>query len=160
MRRKALILIICALLVPFTLEAQINHETDSLYISALEYYLASCDSNHIKYPDIYSKIDTIFLEQTDEISVVPSILCGRVIVLITNENWRKIYEQNGNTLIHCKVFPIDVKGDEIEISIIPYKGKKVKDNLEIGLSDWTNVYFKYDCFKKRWVYIRVETGGI
>jgi hypothetical protein len=108
------------------MKAQINHETDSLYISALEYYLASCDSNHIRNPNIYSKIDTIFLEQTPEIAEVPEVINGRVIVLVTNENWRKIYKKHGNTLIHSKVLSIDVFGDEIEISIIPYIGKIVR----------------------------------
>lgn len=135
-------------MAPVFLKAQTNDETDSLFISAIEFYLASCDSNYIKYPDIYSKIDTIFLEYTNEISVVPSMLSGRVIILITNENWRKIYKQHGNKLIHTKVFLIAVKGDEIEITIIPYKAKKVKNNLEIGLADWTNIYFKYDYNKK------------
>lgn len=151
---------LCTLLGPFSLKAQVNQETDSLYLTALSYYLINCDSNHDSFPNIYRQIDTIFLEQKDQIRMVPNEINGRVIILLTSKNFRKIYKQNRNRLIHTKVFPIKIKRDEIEITIIPYRSKWAKNRLNHALSDWTSVYFKYNCDKKSWCFSRVVTGGI
>ncbi len=160
MKRTAFVFTLCTLLGPFSLKAQVNQETDSLYLAAISYYLINRDSNHNRYPDIWPQIDTIFLEQTEAIEMVPNEINGRVIILLTGENFRKIYKQHRNRLIHTKVFPIKIKGDEIEITIIPYHGKWAKNILSTALSDWTSVYFKYDCDQKRWRFSRVVTGGI
>lgn len=131
-----------------------------MYISALSYYLINCDSDHNSRPDIFPKIDTIFLEQTEELDMVTNEMDGRVIIRLTPENFRKIYKQHRNKLIHTKVVPIRINGDEIEITIIPYRSKWAKNRLNHALSDWTTVYFKYDCDQKRWRFSRVVTGGI
>lgn len=160
MRKQLLIFLIASLVGNFQLKAQVNKQTDSLFIQALGYYLVSCDSSYHRYPKIYNRIDTIFLEQTAEISQVPPVINGRKIIVLTPENWKKMYKQNGNRLIHSKIFPIELKGDEIEITITPYHGSMVKNKLSLSLSDWTTIYFKYDCDRKKWLFSRFETGGI
>ncbi len=160
MHKKVFIFIFCILGGQISAKAQVGYQTDSLYIAALSYYLITCDSNHQKFPHIYPQIDTLFLERTDEIKEVPSVIEGKAIIELTKENFRKTYRKHRNRLTHTKVFPIEIIGSEIEITIIPYHGAWGKKTLSLALSDWTSVYFKYDCDKRSWVFSRVETGGI
>ena len=104
MRKTVFVLALCIFWRPISTKAQVNQETDSLYIAALSYYLISCDSNHQKFPNIYPQIDTIFLQQTDAIKEVPGEIAGSVIVEVTNENFRKVYKRHQNKLLLPECF--------------------------------------------------------
>ena len=78
------------------------------------------------------------------------IISGSVYVIINNRE-----------LIQLKIFPLKVQDGFVVISLVPYHGKLEKRNkLSLVVSDWTKVYFRYNCDKKCWEYDRTENGGI
>ena len=150
------------------IRAQSVSENDSLYLIALEKYTVEIDSFYTRYSDNPSKYETIYLEETNLFKNIPNRINGKEITILTDTNKEHIYNKNGNKLIQLKIFPLKVKNDLIEITVIPYHGKLVKSvsenqinlNYSISLSDWTNVFFKFNCESKKWEYEKTENGGI
>ena len=140
--------------------AQKPTETESIYIVALEKYVMEIDSFYRKHSDGTEKYRPIFLERTDLIQNLPSDILG-VEVVELGDNWKEIYRKNGNRLTHLKIFPIEIEEGLIKVTLAPYHGElKKRNNLQLGFSDWTSVYFEYDCSKRLWVYDRTENDGI
>ena len=152
-----LLLILCAKISV----AQSYSENDSLYLKALEKYSNEVDSFYIKYSENKEQLAILYIDQTNLIKGIPGNIGGREVVIINNENLKEIYKKNNWKLIQTKIFPIEVKNGQIEITIIPYHGEMdKKGNLNLALIDWTNVFFEYDCEKKKWIYYKTENGGI
>src|SRR5215831_13000398 len=61
------------------------------------------------------------------------------------------------TLVIC---PIQNHDKTLTIAVVVYWVSYKKDRLELGLSDWSNVEFQYDCDKQRFVVTSVKLGGI
>jgi hypothetical protein len=141
--------------------AQTFSENDSLYLIAFEKYEIQIDSFYTKYSGNDSLYETIYLEYTDLLDSIPKQINGRELIVLTGTNFKKIYHENDKKLIHLQVFPMEINNGQIKITFIPYHGRLEKRNkLHLALSDWTRVYFKYDCRTNKWVYDRTENGGI
>jgi len=87
------------------------------------------------------------------------------VIILSDTNKIEIYERNKNEIVEVKLFPIEIKSGQIEITIVPYQCKfNKKDELNIEynylISAWTNVFFKYDCNKRKWKYDRTKNGGV
>ena len=52
------------------------------------------------------------------------------------------------------------EGKTLKIAVVVYWVSVTKDSLELGLSDWSNVQFQYDCGKQQFVVGSVKLGGI
>ncbi len=167
MKKSQLILVIIFLPMIF-IKAQSVSENDSLYLIALEKYTVEIDSFYSRYSVNPFKYETIYLEETSLFKNIPDLVNGKEITILTDTNKEYIYNKNGNTLIQVKIFPLKVKNDLIEITVIPYHGKLVKNvsknqinlNYSISLSDWTTIFFKFNCKTKKWKYYKTENGGI
>ena len=142
-------------------DAQTISANDSLYLTALEKYSIQLDSFYSKYSNNKRQYSKIYIQNTDLFKGISENIRGREVVILNNDNLKEVYKKNEWKLIQLKIFPIKIKQGEIEIKFIPYHGKMdKKGNLSLALSSWTNVYFKYDCNQKKWLYDRSENGGI
>jgi len=56
--------------------------------------------------------------------------------------------------------PMVNEGDFIKVSFTVNWVSYKKRRLNFGVSDWSNVYFRYDCEKREYVIDKVELGGI
>lgn len=141
--------------------AQTISENDSLYLTALEKYSIQLDSFYIKYSNNREQYSKIYIEYTDLFKGISEYIRGREVLILNNNNFKEVYKNNEGKLIQLRIFPIEIKHGQIEITFIPYHGKlDKKGKLSLALSDWTNVYFKYDCKQEKWIYDRTENGGI
>ena len=141
--------------------AQTITANDSLYLTALEKYSIQLDSFYSKYSDNKKQYSKIYIEKTDLFKGISPYIREREILILNNENLKEIYKENEWKLIQLRIFPIEIIEGEIEIKFVPYHGEMdKKGNLSLALSDWTNVYFKYDCNQKKSLYDRTENGGI
>jgi len=59
-----------------------------------------------------------------------------------------------------KAHPAEVEGERVKVSYTLHWVSYKKSNLAIGLSDWSDVYFRYDREKAKWVVDEVVLGGI
>jgi hypothetical protein len=59
-----------------------------------------------------------------------------------------------------KISPIKNIDDGLRINISVYEIGVKKRMLMFGLSEWSNVTFRYDCEKKEFVVADVKLGGI
>ena len=133
-------------------------ETDSLYLIALEKYTVELDNFYYKYSK-EKKPGVIFLESDEYLSKIPDSIAGYRIQEIGIENRKRIFRENGNKLKYVKVFPLTLEKGQFSISLIPYNAElNKKNNLLLGLSDWTIVFFKFE--NKRLIYEKTESGGI
>ena len=147
------------------LGAQSFTENDSLYITALEKYTIEIDSFYTKYNVNNIKYDTLYINKNGVVDNLPSRIHGRCVIILSDTNKIEIYERNKNEIVEVKLFPIEIKSGQIEITIVPYQCKfNKKDELNIEynylISAWTNVFFKYDCNKRKWKYDRTKNGGV
>ena len=57
-------------------------------------------------------------------------------------------------------FPMINNGERVKVSFNLYWFSYEKRSLTYSLSDWSHVYFRYDCEKREFVLDQVELGGI
>jgi hypothetical protein len=58
------------------------------------------------------------------------------------------------------VRPMENEGERLKISFTVYWISHEKGSLNYGLSDWSNVYFRYNCEKREYAIDEVKLGGI
>ena len=56
--------------------------------------------------------------------------------------------------------PMRNEGKTLKIAVVVYWVSVEKDSLQLGLSDWSNVEFQYDCDKQQFVVSSVKLDGI
>jgi len=59
-----------------------------------------------------------------------------------------------------KIFPLENNGPKLKIGIDVYYFSYKKNRLSYGLSDWSNVEFRFDCDKQEFAISSVQLGGI
>jgi len=156
---KAFTIAVILCLVGFTSRAQ-NKLSDKIYWAALDKYTLSLDSNKLKSAN-EDKVKTIYLEKANFIDSIPVAMNGYKIVAITSENQWKLYKEHNKYLIHTIIFPVKISNNIAVISFIPYHGKlKGRKHYYLGVSDGTNIHFKFDCNLKQFVFERIENWGI
>ena len=136
----------------------------SIYGIALEHYAIQLDSFYEKYePSPHAA--TIFIEQNNYMYNIGNYVNGRKVFIITSANKDSIYRSQNNHIKYVLVSPIIIpdndRQDQVRITITPYASKRVrKHEYEMLLSDWTHVFFRFDCDTKTWQYQKTENGGI
>ena len=53
-----------------------------------------------------------------------------------------------------------MRGERLEITFNVYWISYKKSSLKYALSDWSKVYFRYECDKREYVVDEVKLGGI
>ena len=131
--------------------------SDTLYQRALNHYAMKLDSNGIQG----TKKDTIYLQERDFVDSFPNQVSNKTLKVLTKENWKRVFRQQGNELMLVKLFPMQVDQQKLRISMNRYQSKLEKDGgllHEIVL--WINVYFKYNCRAERWEHWKTMVEGI
>jgi uncharacterized phage-like protein YoqJ len=136
--------------IAFLSKAQRKDE-DKIYWTALEKYTYSLGKAGFKKAD-EDKIKTIYLEKPDFIDSIPSAV---------NDNQRRLYKEHNKHLLQTKLFPVSILDSVAKVSFVPYRGKlKSRNHYMLSISDGTVIYFKFDCYQKKFVFYKVENWGI
>lgn len=137
--------------------ASINRQ---LYRVAFEKFTIEIDSFYAKYgnPNAWR---TLYLRDNDFLDSIPKAGNNRDVIIVQFDNRDSLYKSNHNHLVEIKVSPIYLDRDVIEIVFTPYVATRVKKNrYKYGLSDWTIIYFHFNCETRRWEYLRSHNGGV
>ena len=156
---KNLILTLVLVTASFVVKAQ-TQASDKIYWMALQKYTTKLATSHpTKVPLDSEKV--IYLEKSIYLDSIPPIINGYKIVLITPSNEREIYLNHHKILVHTKISPVRVEEDYLSITITPYSGKMLnRRHYNLGVSEGSTVYFKYDCDKKEFVFDKIKNWGI
>lgn len=154
---------VIAITVLFTLTAFVSiaqkRVSDKIYWIALERYTARLDSLSSKYSEQYAT-KNIYLQKPDYIDSIPSMINGYKVTLITPSNQTTLYKEHQSKLIHTVIFPVNVQDSILKVTITPYRGELKKNHYNLGVSDGTTIYFKFDCIRQRFITYKVESWGI
>ena len=134
-----------------------QEDSTNIYYKALWYYNAHLDSIKSKESELYISYSKGITEN------LPKQIGKRRIVIVTKRNQVRIYKANKNFIIHTTIFPsAPAKEDRAEVFIIPYIGeyKGKRKGINLVLSDWIVIQFKYDLENKTYKYVTTLTGGI
>jgi hypothetical protein len=148
--------LLISILIIWTTNSLAQEDSTSLYYQAIWYYNINLDKMN-------SKETELFIENNDGITEkLPKSIGNRIITILTWKNTKDIYKRNNNRLNHIRIFPARIKEDLIEVVITPYHGMYLgkRKGLNLALSDWVIIQFKYDCEKKKYIYYATIGGGI
>jgi hypothetical protein len=70
------------------------------------------------------------------------------------------YKKSGKSYAALVIQPMQNEGKTLKIAVVVYWISYKKGNLQLGLSDWSNVEFHYDCDKQQFLIDSVKLGGI
>jgi hypothetical protein len=148
--------LLIVILIIWTSKSFAQEDSTSIYYQAIWYYNISLDQSNLKEKEL-------FIENNDGITEkLPKTIGNRIITILTWKNTKEVYQKNNNSINHIKIFPARIKGDLIEVVVTPYHGKYLgkKKGLDLALSDWVIIQFKYDCEKNKYIYFATTGGGI
>ena len=70
------------------------------------------------------------------------------------------YTKLGKPYAALVIRPMRNEGKTLKVAVEVYWVSVKKHSLELGLSDWSNVEFQYDCDKQQFVVSALKLGGI
>jgi hypothetical protein len=70
------------------------------------------------------------------------------------------YTKLGKSYPALVIQPMQNEGKTLKIEVVVYWISYKKGHLQLGLSDWSDVEFHYDCDKQQFVVGSVKLGGI
>jgi len=70
------------------------------------------------------------------------------------------YRKLGKSYATLVIRPIQNEGPMLKVAVVVYWASYKKHRLQLGLSDWSNVEFRYDCGQQQFVVSSVKLGGI
>jgi hypothetical protein len=160
----ALVLILCACSDHVGQAKQHSVEND-LYFDALFASLEkmSKEWGHFN-EDSKTRIATDYrhmIVQRDEItSQFPTNLGIYTVTYLDSAGLVERYRKVKKEFSILKAHPAQVEGERVKVSYTLHWVSYKKRNLLIGLSDWSEVYFRYDREKAKYVVDEVVLGGI
>jgi len=70
------------------------------------------------------------------------------------------YRRLGKSYLTLVIRPIQNEGPKLKVAVVGYWVSYKKHRLALGLSDWSDVEFRYDCDQQQFVVSSVKLGGI
>jgi hypothetical protein len=140
-------------------KAQVQ-ESDKVYWTALEQYTRYLDTAYLQSSSILVEKRAIYLKKQDFIDSIPERLNGYSIVLITSENYKRLYKDHKGSLLQTVMFPVKVKGDTLEVTIVPYSGNLKPNHLYLKVGGGTTITFLFDCVQHKFIVSKVNGWGI
>ncbi|SDK45454.1 hypothetical protein [Flavobacterium noncentrifugens] len=135
------------------------NETDSIYLKSIEKYL---EQNVAYYKIHFPKeiiYKTIYIQSEKFLEKLPAKLNGYQIIQVENKDLHKYFKNNKSQITLVQISSISIENSLFYITISPYSvEKKSKNKMKFILSDWTNVYFRFEGGKL--VFNKIETEGI
>jgi hypothetical protein len=91
---------------------------------------------------------------------LPTEFDGHVVEYLDNTGLMARYRKLGKSYPTLRIRPIRNEGTALKIAVVVYWVSYEKHRLLSGLSDWSEVEFRYDCDKQQFVISSVKLGGI
>ena len=70
------------------------------------------------------------------------------------------YKKSGKSYATLVIEPMQNEGKTLKVAVVVHWVSYVKGHLQLGLSDWSNVEFHYDCDKQQFIISSVKLGEI
>lgn len=158
---KYLIVIISLLFLIKNTTAQINTETQDLYLKSFERYIAEFDVYKEKGIGIL-KPEKIFFIEGNLLDSIPQSIKGVDLIEINSINYKTFFKTK-NTKLSCIHFePIQIIKNEILITVISstrsYNSRNSHWTITYG--SWFNVFFEFDSTTQKWKISKTELKGI
>lgn len=133
-------------------------ETDSLYLSAIQKYTYELESFYRTNSE-QENPKIIYIQYEDYLRLLPNKINGYEIQKLGLANRKKYFRANKNKLVLLEISPLMIENSRFKISLTPHFAElKSRNRLNLSLSDWTSVYFKY--VDGKLIYEETENGGI
>jgi len=133
-------------------------ETDSIYLKAIEKYTIEIDSFYNKYSQSKHP-KQIYIQNENYLPKIPNELNGYEIIKLKSTNIVEYFKGNSSEFYLVIITPLSFEDGRFYIRLTPYYTKINRDNeLNLGLSDWTIIYF--DLKDGKLTYTETENGGI
>lgn len=91
---------------------------------------------------------------------LPTAFDGHVVEYLDDAGLIERYRKLGESYAILRVGPMQADGDALKIAVVVYQVSYKKHRLQFGLSDWSDVEFRYDCEKQQYVINSVKLGGM
>jgi hypothetical protein len=140
-------------------KAQVQ-ESDKVYWTALERYTKYLDTAYLQKSTALVEKRAIYLKKQDFIDSIPEKVNGYPIILLTSENYKRLYKEHKGSLTHTIMFPVKVSDSTLEVTIVPYSGNLKRNHLNLGVSGGTTITFQFDCVQHKFVVSKVNSWGI
>lgn len=147
-----------SLLVAQSSEA-VGGKEGNLYALALEASITKMRNEwgHISGTDYHHVVVEKDPVTTDEL---PSRFGDSSVEYLDTNSLIERYKRVKKPFDVLRIFPIRNDADKLLVNISVYEFSYRKHRLLFGLSDWSNVEFRYDCEQRRFIATSVKLGGV
>ena len=91
---------------------------------------------------------------------LPAEFDNHTVEYLDHERLAARYRKLGKSYASLVIRPIQNEGPTVKVAVDVYWIRYKKHRLELGLSDWSNIEFRYDCDQQQFVVSSVKLGGI
>ena len=96
-------------------------------------------------------------EITDDL---PTQFGSHHVEVLDQQSLVEMCKKAGKQLPVLEIHPIHNDGARLRIQVSLSWAKNYKRGLALGISDWSDVYFQFDCDKRTYTISEVKLGGI
>jgi hypothetical protein len=116
----------------------------------------------IAYQETKGHSSLIYLDANESIMVdlINDKIDSKKVVLLTYDNRKSLYKQNGNKLTHTQIFPAKIESGRLVITLTPYHGQRRGKKYNLAVSDGYNVIYELNCETRRYELRKIEEWGI
>lgn len=167
---KTVLLVAFVALVAVSVSAQSEpskNAEDNLYSLALKTSILQMEKDwgHIDDSVLGEEIRTdyrhMIVEKESLITDgLPTEFADHSVEYLDHEGLVARYRKLGKSYATLVIRPIQNEGPRLKVAVVVYWVSYKKHRLELGLSDWSNVEFRYDCDQQQFVVSSVKLGGI
>ena len=91
---------------------------------------------------------------------LPTEFENHVIEYLDTDKLTDRYRMLGKSYSVLAIRPMHNEGTALKVAVVVYWVSSEKGRFQLGLSDWSDVEFHYDCDKQQFVVHSVKLGGI
>jgi hypothetical protein len=91
---------------------------------------------------------------------LPTEFENHFVEYLDNQGLVERYKKLGKSYAVLVIRPIRNEGATLKIALVVYWVSYKKRRLQLGLSDWGEVEFRYDCDKQQFIVSSLKLGGI
>jgi hypothetical protein len=167
---RSVLLTATIVLIAVVLPAQPNQSgsnADNLYSQALKTSILKLekDYGHIDDTVMGERTRTDYRHMVVEkdpliTEGLPTEFEDHSIAYLDQQGLLERYKKLGKPYATLVIRPMRNEGKTLKIAVVVYWVSVEKNSLQLGLSDWSNVEFQYDCDRKQFVVSSVKLDGI
>lgn len=126
-----------------------KNRTTELYVQCLKIYIQKINSRK-------KTADTINVINEGVVYDLPDHI-GNCRIQILNDSLENTININQVSINAVKLFPIRIEGDKLIILLGDYNISKSANGLIFGYAGGISFYFRYDCSKRKYIFLRSKT---